>query len=108
MQPRMWRGVIEEYRESLPVTDATPVIILREGGTPLLESRLGTPHGLPRLVKYEATNPTGPSKDCGMTVSATKAMEGRSPGLTGALTGATAHSPPAYSARPGPPCALPV
>ena len=35
---RPWRGVIEEYRDRLPVTDATPVITLQEGGTPLVRS----------------------------------------------------------------------
>ena len=34
----LWRGVIEEYRERLPVTDATPVVTLREGGTPLVHA----------------------------------------------------------------------
>lgn len=29
-----WRGIIEEYRDRLPVTDKTPVVTLREGGTP--------------------------------------------------------------------------
>src|SRR2546427_13074928 len=77
MQPRMWRGVVEEYREFLPFTDATPVITLSEGGTPLLESRLGAPVGLRLLVKYEATNPTGSFKDRGMTVAVSKAAEAR-------------------------------
>jgi len=106
MQPRMWRGVIEEYREFLPVTDATPVITLREGGTPLLESRLGTPHGLRLLVKYEATNPTGSFKDRGMTVAVSKAVEGRARGIICASTGNTAASAAAYAARAGLPCAL--
>src|SRR5437867_6002675 len=106
MQPRMWRGVIEEYREFLPVTDATPVITLREGGTPLLESRLGTPHGLRLLVKYEATNPTGSFKDRGMTVAVSKAVEARARGIICASTGNTAASAAAYAARAGLPCAL--
>ncbi len=71
----MWRGVIEEYRRYLPVTDATPVITLHEGGTPLLESPLGRRRGLRLLTKYEATNPTGSFKDRGMTVAVSKAAE---------------------------------
>ncbi len=106
MQPRVWRGVIEEYRQFLPVSSATPVITLREGGTPLLESRLGAPHGLRLLVKYEATNPTGSFKDRGMTVAVSKAGEVRARGVICASTGNTAASAAAYAARAGLPCAL--
>src|SRR5207244_10762306 len=90
MQPRMWRGVIEEYREFLPVTDATPVITLREGGTPLLESRLGTPHGLRLRVTYEATKPTGSFKDRGMPVAGANAGEARGRRSIWPSTGTTA------------------
>ena len=31
-----WRGLIEEYRDRLPVTADTPVITLLEGATPLV------------------------------------------------------------------------
>src|SRR3989441_3687169 len=106
MQPRMWRGVVEEYREFLPFTDATPVITLSEGGTPLLDSRLGAPVGLRLLVKYEATNPTGSFKDRGMTVAVSKAAEARARGIICASTGNTAASAAAYAARAGLPCAL--
>src|SRR2546427_5571549 len=106
MPPRMWRGVMEEYREFLPLTDATPVITLREGGTPLLESHLGTPHGVRLLVKYEATNPTGSFKDRGMTVAVSKAAEARARGIICASTGNPAASAAAYAARAGLPSAL--
>jgi threonine synthase len=33
-----WRGVIEEYRHRLPVSANTPIISLREGGTPLIHA----------------------------------------------------------------------
>ena len=33
-----WRGVIEEYRDRLPVSEVTPVVTLGEGGTPLVRS----------------------------------------------------------------------
>ena len=42
-----WPGVIERYREFLPVSEATPVVTLLEGNTPLL----------PALRLAEATDP---------------------------------------------------
>ncbi len=102
----MWRGVIEEYRPLLPVGDATPVITLLEGGTPLVESHLGTQHHLTLWVKYEATNPTGSFKDRGMTVAVSRALEARARGVICASTGNTAASAAAYAARAGIPCAV--
>jgi len=102
----MWRGVIEEYRRYLPVTAATPVITLHEGGTPLLESRLGRPHGIRLLVKYDAANPTGSFKDRGMTVAVSKAVEAGARGVICASTGNTAASAAAYAARARLSCAL--
>ena len=53
-----WRGVIEEYREFLPVSDATPVVSLLEGGTPLLEApRLSARVGARVVLKIEGANP---------------------------------------------------
>ena len=72
-----WRGLIEEYRERLPVTDATPVITLREGGTPLVQSEaLSAQTGAEVWLKYDGANPTGSFKDRGMTVAISKAVEG--------------------------------
>ncbi len=102
----MWRGVIEEYRHYLPVTDATPVITLCEGGTPLLESRLGQPYGVRVLAKYDAANPTGSFKDRGMTVAVSKAAESAAHGIICASTGNTAASAAAYAARAGLRCTL--
>ncbi len=102
----MWRGVIEEYRAFLPVTAATPVITLHEGGTPLLESPPGRRHGIHLLAKYEATNPTGSFKDRGMTVAVSKAAEAGARGVICASTGNTAASAAAYAARAGLPCVL--
>ncbi|HSF47397.1 MAG TPA: pyridoxal-phosphate dependent enzyme, partial [Burkholderiales bacterium] len=67
-----YRGIIERYRDRLPVTDATPVVSLNEGATPLIELK-----NLPRLVKkdvriyckFEGLNPTGSFKDRGMTMA---------------------------------------
>jgi threonine synthase len=100
------RGVIARYRPFLPVTDATPVITLGEGGTPLLESRAGHPVGLRVLVKYEAANPTGSFKDRGMTVAVSKAVEAGARAVICASTGNTAASAAAYAARAGLPCVL--
>ena len=73
---KVWPGLIEAYRDRLPVSDATPVITLREGGTPLLPA----PYLSERveanvLLKYEGLNPTGSFKDRGMTVAISKAVE---------------------------------
>ena len=67
---RPWRGVIAEYKDRLPVTDATPVITLREGGTPLLPAPvLSARTGCEVYLKVEGANPTGSFKDRGMTVA---------------------------------------
>ncbi|HZJ13494.1 MAG TPA: pyridoxal-phosphate dependent enzyme, partial [Chthoniobacteraceae bacterium] len=72
------RGVIARYRNFLPVTDATPVISLNEGSTPLIHSpklsaRVG--RGCEVYIKYEGLNPTSSFKDRGMTVAISKALE---------------------------------
>jgi threonine synthase len=65
-----WRGVIEEYRDRLPVTRQTPVVTLCEGGTPLVESPwLSGVTGSSVWLKVEGSNPTGSFKDRGMTVA---------------------------------------
>ena len=63
-----WRGLIEEYREHLPVSASTQVITLLEGDTPLLEApRISQRVGARVLLKIEGANPTGSFKDRGMT-----------------------------------------
>ena len=72
-------GVIERYRDYLPVSDTTPVISLHEGSTPLIPSpRLSSivGRGCRVFLKYEGLNPTGSFKDRGMTVAVSKAIEG--------------------------------
>ena len=65
-----WRGVLEEYRDFLPVSERTPVVTLLEGGTPLLAApRLSERVGSNVLLKLEGANPTGSFKDRGMTVA---------------------------------------
>ena len=93
-------GVIERYRDWLPVTGETPEVTLREGSTPLLPSRsIGPSLGLHRLYfKYEGLNPTGSFKDRGMVVAVAKAMEEGARVLVCASTGNTSASAAAYAA----------
>jgi threonine synthase len=99
-----WRGVIEEYRRYLPVSDKTPVITLLEGNTPLLEARKLAEHiqlPLRLFLKYEGANPTGSFKDRGMTVAISKAVEEGAKAVICASTGNTSASAAAYAARAG-------
>ena len=106
-QARPWRGVIEEYRARLPVTDQTPVVTLCEGGTPLVHSEaLSTDTGLDVWLKYEGANPTGSFKDRGMTVAISKAVEEGSKAVVCASTGNTSASAAAYAAKAGLTCAV--
>ena len=73
-----WRGVIEQYRDFLPVNAKTPVVTLHEGNTPLVPApRLGeaTDTRLQIHLKCEGFNPTGSFKDRGMTMAVSKALE---------------------------------
>src|SRR5437016_1060283 len=102
-----WRGVIEEYRDFLPVTVATPVVTLAEGGTPLLPApRLSERVGARVLLKVEGANPTGSFKDRGMTVAISKAVESGAKAVVCASTGNTSASAAAYAARAGLTCAV--
>ncbi len=101
------RGVIEAYREFLPVSPSTPIVSLAEGNTPLvycpqLSERVG--RGCEVFVKNEGVNPTGSFKDRGMTVAVSKAMEHGAKALICASTGNTSASAAAYAARAGIPC----
>ena len=95
-------GVIEKYREYLPVTDKTPLVSLNEGNTPLirataLEGLIGK--NVEVYLKYEGLNPTGSFKDRGMTMAVSKAMEEGSKAIICASTGNTSASAAAYAAR---------
>ena len=97
-----WRGVIEEYRGWLPVSDETPVITLREGGTPLVESGwLSELTGCRVWLKVEANNPTGSFKDRGMTMAVSHAAEQGAKAVVCASTGNTSASMAAYASRAG-------
>lgn len=98
----LWRGVIEEYRDWLPVTDATPVITLLEGGTPLVNSPwLSDIVKGDVWLKVEGSNPTGSFKDRGMTMAMSIAVGEGAQAVVCASTGNTSASMSAYAARAG-------
>ena len=102
-----WRGVIHRYRDLLPVGDATPVVTLHEGNTPLLLApRLSARVGAEVYLKVEGANPTGSFKDRGMTVAMSKALEDGARAVVCASTGNTSASAAAYAARAGLTCAV--
>ncbi|MDX1251732.1 MAG: threonine synthase [Gammaproteobacteria bacterium] len=102
-RPR-YTGLIDKYRDRLPVHDDTRIISLGEGNTPLI--RL---NNIPRLlgkevdiyVKFEGLNPTGSFKDRGMTMAVTKAVEEGSRAIICASTGNTSAAAAAYASRAG-------
>ncbi|MFY1636569.1 threonine synthase [Solwaraspora sp. WMMB335] len=103
----MWRGLIEAYRDRLPVTDATPVVTLYEGDTPLLPAPvLSDRVGADVYLKVEGANPTGSFKDRGMTMAVSKAVEEGNKAIICASTGNTSASAAAYAARAGLTCAV--
>jgi len=102
-----WPGVIESYRDLLPVSAATPIVTLLEGGTPLLDApRLSARTGARVLLKLEGMNPTGSFKDRGMTLAISKALEEGAKAVLCASTGNTSASAAAYAARAGLTCAV--
>ncbi|MFL6241268.1 MAG: threonine synthase [Actinomycetes bacterium] len=104
---RPWRGVIEEYRERLPVSERTPVVTLLEGGTPLLPAlELSKLTDCEVWLKVEGANPTGSFKDRGMTVAISKAAEEGARAVICASTGNTSASAAAYAVRAGMICAV--
>jgi threonine synthase len=104
---RQWRGVIQEYADRLPVSAATPVVTLREGGTPLIASEaLSARTGCQVWLKFEGANPTGSFKDRGMTLAISKAVEHRAQAVICASTGNTSASAAAYAGKAGLTCAV--
>ena len=99
-----WRGIIEEYRKFLPVTDKTPIVTLGEGCTPLVRAkRLARKiaPGVELYLKFEGVNPTGSFKDRGMTMAISKAVEAGARAVICASTGNTSASAAAYGAHAG-------
>lgn len=102
-----WRGVIEEYRDRLPVTKATPVVTLGEGGTPLVHAGvLSELLDCDVWLKYEGTNPTGSFKDRGMTVAISLAAGAGAKAVICASTGNTSASAAAYATKAGLVCGV--
>lgn len=103
----IWRGVVEEYRSFLPVSERTPVVSLGEGRTPLIyASALSSLKSADVYLKYEGANPTGSFKDRGMTMAISKAAEDGSQTVVCASTGNTSASAAAYAARAGMNCVV--
>ncbi|MGH1397428.1 MAG: threonine synthase [Trichormus sp.] len=99
-----WPGLIEAYREYLPVSDSTPIVTLLEGNTPLIPvpaiaERIGRQVRV--FVKYDGLNPTGSFKDRGMTMAITKAKEEGAKAVICASTGNTSAAAAAYARRGG-------
>jgi threonine synthase len=102
-----WRGLIEEYRAWLPVDDATPVVTLREGGTPLVYAcTISEMTGCQVWLKYDGANPTGSFKDRGMTMAISKAAQEGARAVICASTGNTSASAAAYAVKAGMVCAV--
>jgi threonine synthase len=102
-----WPGVIEAYRDRLPVAAGTPVVTLLEGGTPLVHAQeLSRRTGCDVWLKVEGANPTGSFKDRGMTVAITQAVAHGNRAVICASTGNTSASAAAYAVRAGLTCAV--
>jgi threonine synthase len=99
---RQWRGVIREYADRLDVTDATPIVTLGEGGTPLIPAAALSHRSDANVwVKVEGMNPTGSFKDRGMTMAVSKAIEHGVKMVICASTGNTSASAAAYATHGG-------
>jgi threonine synthase len=102
LSAHQWRGVIAEYRDRLPVSSATPIISLCEGGTPLVHAEtISKMLNNDVWLKYEGANPTGSFKDRGMTMAISKAAEAGSKAVICASTGNTSASAAAYATKAG-------
>ncbi len=99
-----YKGLINRYREYLPVSDTTEIVTLNEGNTPLIKAdNLAKKIGLDCEIylKFEGANPTGSFKDRGMTMAVTKAKEAGAKAIICASTGNTSAAAAAYGAKAG-------
>ncbi|PAE42965.1 threonine synthase [Bacillus sp. 7884-1] len=102
-----WPGLIEAYKEFLPVNNETPMLTLNEGNTPLVKlERLSKEWDVELYVKLEGANPTGSFKDRGMVMAVAKAIESGSKTIICASTGNTSAAAAAYAARAGIRCII--
>ena len=98
----MWKGLIQEYKEFLPVNENTPALTLNEGNTPLIHLiNLSKQLGIELYGKIEGANPTGSFKDRGMVFAVAKAIEEGAKCVICASTGNTSAAASAYAARAG-------
>lgn len=100
----LYTGLINKYRNFLPVSEKTPVVTINEGNTPLIKAdNLAKKIGLKAdiYLKYEGANPTGSFKDRGMTMAVSKAVEEGSNAIICASTGNTSAAAAAYGAKAG-------
>ena len=105
----IYTGLINKYRQYLPVSGKTPVITLNEGNTPLIYAPFLSKEAGKNIevyLKYEGVNPTGSFKDRGMTMAISKAKEEGSKAVICASTGNTSASAAAYSAKAGMRCVV--
>ena len=97
-----YKGLLDEFKAFLPVTDKTPKLTLHEGNTPLIRlDRLSEKLGINWYAKYEGLNPTGSFKDRGMVMAVAKAIEEGANAIICASTGNTSAAAAAYAARAG-------
>ncbi len=104
MSQNHYQGLINKYRQFLPVTEKTPVITLNEGNTPLIKAdNLAKKIGVNAEIylKFEGANPTGSFKDRGMTMAVSKAAEDGAKAIICASTGNTSAAAAAYGAKAG-------
>ncbi|MFW0790902.1 threonine synthase [Gordonia sp. CPCC 205333] len=102
-----WPGLIEAYRDRLPVGDDWQVVTLLEGGTPLISARhLSSITDCDVYLKVEGLNPTGSFKDRGMTMAVSNAVNNGKKAVLCASTGNTSASAAAYATRAGITCAV--
>lgn len=98
----MWEGLLETFKEDLPVTENTPNITLKEGNTPLIRlNKLSNKYGVEAYAKFDGLNPTGSFKDRGMVLAVAKAKEDGAHTVICASTGNTSASAAAYATRAG-------
>lgn len=99
---KRWQGLVEEFKDYLPVNEDTPKLTLNEGHTPLIHcANISEMLDIDLYVKYEGANPTGSFKDRGMVMAVTKAKEQGKKVVICASTGNTSASAAAYAARAG-------
>ncbi|MGG3564241.1 threonine synthase [Neobacillus rhizosphaerae] len=102
-----WPGLLEAYKEFLPINNETPNLTLNEGNTPLIKlERLSNEWDVDLYVKMEGANPTGSFKDRGMVMAVAKAVEEGSKTVICASTGNTSAAAAAYAARAGLKCII--